>query len=71
MYALFAGDVFYPQGGWRDLQGVYQTLTQAQEALARIQSEPDEHSDVPDAFEWAHVVDLRRAHLVWDWHRQG
>ena len=71
MYALFAGHVFYPQGGWRDLQGVYQTLTQAQEALARIQSERPELSiGGPDEFEWAHVVDLRRAHLVWDWHRQ-
>ena len=66
MYALFAGHVFHPQGGWQDLQGVYQTLTQAQEALARIQSDPDEDH----AFDWAHVVDLRRAHQVWGWCRQ-
>jgi hypothetical protein len=70
MYALFAGDFFYPQGGWQDLQGVYQTLTQAQEALSRIQSESDTDGGLPDAFDWAQVVDLRRAHLVWHWHRQ-
>jgi hypothetical protein len=70
MFALFAGDFFYPLGGWQDLQGVYQTLTQAKEALARIQQLPDPDGVMPDTFDWAHVVDLRLADKVWSWHRQ-
>ena len=29
MYLLFAGDSYYPRGGWRDFKGAFSTLTDA------------------------------------------
>lgn len=43
-YLLFAGDRYYPAGGWQDFKGSFDSLTEA--ILAAVNS-----------FEWWHVVD--------------
>lgn len=47
MFALFAGDRYYPSGGWNDLICVYDSLDDAKAAFAR------------GRYDWGHVVDLR------------
>ena len=46
MFALFAGDSYYPVGGWGDFQGVFDSLEDAVAAY-------DEGLN-----DWGHVVDL-------------
>lgn len=64
MFALFAGEVYYPQGGWEDLVGVFGSL---QEALDRCEQGPlDEDGEEGEfGFDWAHVVDLSSREVVW------
>ena len=44
-YALFAGDHYYPLGGWDDYVDTFETIAEARAGVA------------PTA-DWAHVVDL-------------
>lgn len=46
MFLLFAGDSYYPSGGWDDFRGQYLTREQAERAAASIRCD------------WWHVVDL-------------
>ncbi len=65
-FLLFAGDDYYPSGGWGDFVGSYDSVEEA----------------IPDAYsEWAHIVDTatgdvvregtrprnRRTHTEWAW----
>lgn len=52
MFALFAGEAYYPFGGWEDFHGVYDSLEAAREAAR--------------GYDWAHVVDLAARELVWE-----
>ena len=45
-FIVFAGDNYYPGGGWDDFQGSYETL---QEAL----------TEAPALGEWWHIVDTK------------
>lgn len=54
-YALFAGDVYYPQGGWHDLIGRFATKD---EAIARGIAEYD------TPYAWWHVVDVATGELL-------
>jgi len=55
MFALFAGENYYPAGGWQDLVGVFPTLEEAQAALQGL----DEYSR-----EWYQIVDLAKGEMV-------
>lgn len=46
-YLLFAGDVYYPVGGWDDFRGAYDTIEEAQSASLAYR----------DTYEWFHIVD--------------
>ena len=46
-YAAFAGDAYYPLGGWEDLKGLYEDFHSAMVAAT-----PD------NKYGWGHVVDL-------------
>lgn len=48
-YLFFAGDHYYPSGGWNDFRGDYETMEE-------VQAEWDK-SYVEKAFDWGHVVD--------------
>lgn len=48
MPMLFVGEIFYPQGGWRDFEGFFKTVKSAQEWVEK---------NYPDASDkWAHIV---------------
>jgi hypothetical protein len=44
MYLVFKGDYYYPQGGWQDFVGSFDTYDEADEAAATRSSE------------WSHIV---------------
>lgn len=54
MFLLFAGDQYYPLGGWKDLKGVFATLELAQEAASKIQSQ----------YDWWHISDGQKLVIV-------
>lgn len=63
MFALFAGDVYYPQGGWSDLVGLFDSLEAAQAAFEA--GDPDGYGEgEPRAYEWGQVVDLASRQVV-------
>lgn len=51
-YLLFAGDSYYPEGGWHDFVGKFRTLKACKESL------PAHGCD------WAHIVDLDTMKIV-------
>ena len=52
-YALFAGDTYYPAGGWGDFEGSFDTPEQAKQAAEALG-----HGD------WWHVIDLQTGEFV-------
>lgn len=55
-YLLFAGEYYYPCGGWEDFAGAFASLDEAKAAK----------SD-PDYCQWAHIVDLDAREIVLTW----
>jgi hypothetical protein len=60
-YLLFAGDRYYPSGGWLDLAGRFATVDEAQTRAGFIRS--GRHQLEQDDF-WWHVVDLNSGEIV-------
>jgi hypothetical protein len=60
-YALFAGDRYYPRGGWDDMRGRFGTATEACHQAARIRAALHE-LERDDS--WWHVVDLEAGVVV-------
>ena len=54
-YLLFAGDNYYPSGGWEDFIGSFSTQEEAQDVGA---------DKIEDEFNWYHVVDLSSGNIV-------
>lgn len=54
MFALFAGDTYYPMGGWEDFQGVFDTVDAA---LAH-------YHDASSSWDWYHVVNMETREIV-------
>ena len=50
---LFAGDYYYPAGGWRDFRGSFETIVEAREAALKVESITWERN-----VDWWHIVDL-------------
>lgn len=55
-FLVFAGDDYYPQGGWEDFRGMYDDFQSASERL-------DDLIDQADV-DWGHVVDLEAGVIV-------
>jgi hypothetical protein len=49
-YLLFAGEIYYPIGGWDDLKGSFETID---EAKAAASGDPPHKYE----FDWWHVID--------------
>jgi hypothetical protein len=69
-FALFAGDFGYPAGGWHDLIGTFETVTEAKERYAQGR---DRDKAWATDFEWGQIVDmtyremlLETIHGEWD-----
>ena len=62
MFALFAGDRYYPGGGWNDYVGTYPSLDDAYAAYIqgpKNEDEPDEDGYVATyKYGWGHVVNV-------------
>ena len=57
-YILFAGDYYYPSGGWLDFKGRFLSIESAKNYLLQIkESYP---------YEWWHIVDEERNEIVED-----
>lgn len=48
-YLLFAGEVYYPGGGWIDFKGSFDSVKDCINALSRIKKESD--------YDWYEIVD--------------
>ena len=55
-YAVFAGDIYYPAGGWSDFKGSFDLPDDAKAEAVRWTS-PAKGRQYP-RHDWAHVVDL-------------
>lgn len=51
-YLLFAGDQYYPSGGWHDLSGEFDSIEEAEEYVFER------------GYEWWHVVDREELRIV-------
>lgn len=57
-YLLFAGLGYYPEGGWYDFQGFYDTVEEAQSVYHKNQQENF------GMWDWYHVVDSMTGDFV-------
>ena len=68
MFALFAGDRYYPGGGWNDFVGTFDSIEAAHDRYVKgpyAEDEPDEDGYVAVyKYGWGHVVDLYSANVV-------
>lgn len=60
MFALFAGDVYYPSGGWNDFRGTFDTIEAAKDRYL----EGEMWGDHNHKWEWGHVVNLETRECV-------
>lgn len=58
-YLVFAGDHYYPSGGWDDFHGDYASLEQAKAIAAELEKEGGR---------WAHIADLELGNALHDIH---
>lgn len=63
-YLLFAGDRYYPAGGWRDFQSRWQSQTEAEVAGEELLGQRFQTVNETLTFEWWHVVDAATFDLV-------
>ena len=61
-YFLFAGDVYYPSGGWKDFKGAFDTIKDASDA-AITDLEPYQKEEL-GRFNWYQVVDTSTWKIV-------
>ena len=55
-YLLFAGETYYPQKGWDDLWGDYDTIEEAESASERICAAKDDNG-YSLCYDWWHIID--------------
>lgn len=56
-YLVFAGDQYYPSGGWNDFKGSYLTQEDAWDALVQLFA--------TSGCDWCHVVDAVSGKVVY------
>ena len=57
-FAVFSGDQFYPNGGWRDFRSSYATIKAARQAAE------GNKSLIPG--DWIQIIDLRTGKFVFE-----
>lgn len=55
-FLLFAGEAYYPSGGWWDYQGAFGSLEEAKAAIGK-----NERGEDPD---WWHIIDANSKKCV-------
>ncbi len=61
MFALFAGDVYYPYGGWGDFKGMFTTVEEAKDFFDKGERWGDDHIH---HWNWYQVVNLETKEIV-------
>jgi len=51
-YVIFSGDIYYPEGGFHDYSGSYDTLAEAMQSVAK------------STVDWWQIVDRDLEHVV-------
>jgi hypothetical protein len=59
-FLVFAGDMYYPDGGWNDFRGAYDTL---KEAKARV-DEIKHNEETCSGYDWAHIADTATGEIL-------
>lgn len=57
-YLVFAGNYYYPSGGWNDFHSAYDTLEEARELTKKMKSEAGLWED------WCHIIDIQTGEEV-------
>jgi hypothetical protein len=52
-FLLFAGDEYYPGGGWSDFRGSFKTVEEAEEKAIK----PTDREWASNSYDWWHIVD--------------
>lgn len=70
-YLLFAGETYYPQGGWEDYQRDFATVEEAIKFVddAHALDKAKEYID-QDGWDWAHIVDRETSRIIRAWWSQ-
>jgi hypothetical protein len=70
-YAIFAGDRFFPSGGWDDFIISFATLAEARKAIVDTRGEVDnkgsawqDYSIGDKTYDWYQIVDLAEPIIV-------
>lgn len=61
-FALFAGDDYYPGGGWKDFRASFDTEQAAMDSFANTSR--DGWVKLAGSFDWWHLVDLTTGERV-------
>jgi hypothetical protein len=62
-FLLFAGDEYYPGGGWSDFRGSFKTVEEAEEKANKPTD--NEWGDCVDrSYDWWHIVDSDTGNYV-------
>lgn len=57
-YVVFAGEFFYPAGGWEDMVGVFDNIEDARKLVSRNKREWRRDN------KWYQIVDLKTLRIV-------
>lgn len=62
MFLIFAGDCYYPSGGWGDYVGSYATEQDARNAITEqgIINDFNRYMIKEELYDWYHIVDLQQ-----------
>lgn len=69
MFLVFAGNYYYPSGGWDDLRDTYNTLEEAKQSVIDAVEASDKYLH---GLEWIQIVSLEKreititAGVAWD-----
>jgi hypothetical protein len=62
-YLLFAGDEYYPSGGWQDYKGRFDSVKEALKAAAS----GTKNLDFQGTWDWWQIVDLATGKMVMEY----
>jgi hypothetical protein len=62
-FLLFAGEHYYPNGGWGDFRGAYATVDEARAGILARQH-ADAAAGLLSTYEWYEIVDVRTLTVV-------
>lgn len=62
MYLLFAGDHYYPEGGWSDMRGIFLSIESAKEEFNKPRYHDEPEGD--RMYDWGHIVDTRKMDVI-------